>query len=86
MGRPGPSSVDKNFIKQANEESAKIKKTLDKLFPKFDENMDWDKRHKAFNKHCKSMVIEDKKKFISIVEKYFDRAVFGIAYGKIKVN
>lgn len=86
-------SVDKSYIKKINEESVKIKKTLDKLFPKFDEiqknysdNLDWDKRQKALDKHCKGMAVEEKKKFISIVEKYFDRSVFGVAYGKIKVR
>lgn len=52
--------------------AGKIKKQLDELFTK--------------SCKLKSSTIENKKKVISIVEKYFTKPVVGIAYGTIEVK
>lgn len=63
---------DKKFFETQRKSAVKIKKQLDELFTN--------------NLKLKSPTIENKNKAISIVEKYFTKPVFGIAYGTVAVK
>lgn len=68
----GSNYVDKEFFENQKKSAVKIKNQLDNLF--------------ASNLKLKSPTIENKKKVILIVKKYFTESVFGISYGVISVK
>jgi hypothetical protein len=64
--------VNKEFFENEKKSAVKIKNQLDNLF--------------VSNLKLKSPTIENKKKVISIVKKYFTEPVFGISYGVVSVK
>jgi hypothetical protein len=68
----GSNYDDKKFFETQKKSAVKIKNKLDDLL--------------SNNSKLKSPTIENKKKVISIVKKYFTEPVFGISYGVVSVK
>jgi len=82
---------NKAEVQKAKKESDKLYNKLVNLFPTIglEYGDDCKKRHRDFNKTCKQMTLENKKKFIEIVKQYYSDQFptwVGIAYGVTKVK
>lgn len=80
-------------IETSREESDKRYNKLVKLFPVIALQTlfydDQEKMHKEFNKTCKQMTLENKKRFIKIVKEYYGdefKTWVGISYGVAKIK
>jgi len=78
-GRKYEQENDRVFAEKQNKKALILKQEIDELFPASIES-------KSFLNHCKKMKLENKKKFISFVEKNLTKHCIGIAYGVVKVK